>query len=229
MGNARYIVLTVVSAVSMLAALFTAMVYAPVESSMGVVQKIFYFHVPSAYAMYLSWAVCAVSSILYLARRADKWDMLAKSAAELALLFAVVVMVTGPLWGRRAWGVFWSWDPRLTASLLFALIILSYVLLRALASGEAERRFAAALAILGAGMVPVIHISVQKWRGQHPVLDRGGLAPRMTVALVVSMVAFTLFFSLLLVSRYRLEKARRRLDRMTERAMDMGLLGEDEL
>jgi heme exporter protein C len=111
---------------------------------------------------------------------------------------------------------------------LFALIILSYVLLRALSSGEAERRFAAALAILGAVMVPVIHISVQKWRGQHPVLEKGGLDPRMTVALIVSIAAFTLFLSLLLVSRYGLERARRRLALMTERAVDLELIEGDE-
>lgn len=195
---------------------------------MGVVQKIFYFHVPAAYSMYLAWGVCAVASVLYLAKRDARFDMAAKSAAELALLFATIVMITGPLWGRRAWGAYWTWDPRLTASLLFTLIVLSYVLLRTLSRGETERRFAAALAILGACIVPVIHFSVQKWRGQHPVLKRGGLDADMGVSFGVSLAAFTVLFVLLLITRYRLEQSRRRLDDLSERAVMAGLLGGDE-
>jgi heme exporter protein C len=225
MRRATQILLIVTTGPALLSALLAAFLYAPLEAKMGVVQKIFYFHVPAAYTMYLSWAVCAVSSVLYLAKQRDRFDALAKSAAELTLLFAAVVMITGPLWGRRAWGAFWTWDPRLTASLLFTLIIVSYVLLRALASQETERRFAAALSILGACIVPFIHLSVQKWRGQHPTLKSGGLDRDMTVALVIGIAAFTLLFASLLFSRFCLERSRRRLGRLTEQAEALGALG----
>ncbi|MBW2278351.1 MAG: cytochrome c biogenesis protein CcsA, partial [Deltaproteobacteria bacterium] len=139
-------VMTALAGVGLLAALALAFEYAPIEAQMGIVQKIFYFHVPSAYTMYLAWGVCAVCSIVYLVTRKPRFDMLAKSAAELALLFAVLVLITGPLWGRKSWGTYWTWDPRLTSSLLLFLIMVSYALLRSLARGEVERRFAAALA-----------------------------------------------------------------------------------
>jgi heme exporter protein C len=223
------VILTLFSCLAMVAALFLVFFHAPVEASMGVVQKIFYFHVPAAYTMYLSWGVCTVASIGYLAKRREQWDMMARSAAEIALLFAAIVLITGPLWGRKAWGAYWTWDPRLTAALLFALIVAAYVLLRTLAPGENERRFASALAVLGAAVVPVIHLSVQKWRGQHPtVLKGGGLDPEMLTTLIVAMAAFTSFFGLLLVRRYGLEKSRRKLDEITEEAVAAGLLRGDD-
>ncbi len=217
------------SFVSLAASLAAAFLYAPTEAAMGIIQKIFYFHVPAAYTMYLSWTVCTVASILYIVKPAEKWDMAAKSAAETALVFAVVVLVTGPLWGRKSWGAFWTFDPRLTSVLLFTLIITAYVLLRSLSSGETERRFASALAILGACIVPIIHISVNKWRGQHPtVIRNGGLAPEMAQALIVSIVSFTGLYILLFIRRYQLEKSRRQLAALTDEAAAMGLLGDSE-
>ena len=219
------------AAAGLLATLWLAFELAPVEANMGVVQKIFYFHVPSAYTMYLAWAVCTVASIFYLARRDDRFDALAASAAEIALLFALAVMVTGPLWGRKSWGAYWTWDPRLTAALLLTLIIVAYVALRAIGRGQAERRFAAALSILGAATVPIIHLSVQKWRGQHPTVigsGGGGLTAEMGVAFAGGMVAFTLLFVALLLARYDLERGRRRLAEVEERAVAAGLGATDD-
>ena len=222
-------ILTVAAGAAVLGALYLVFDRAPVEATMGVVQKIFYFHVPAAYCMYLAWGVCTVASIVFLAKRSETWDMVAKSAAELALLFALIVMTTGPLWGRKSWGAYWTWDPRLTSALLLTLIIVSYVLLRTLARGDVERRFAAALAILGACVVPIIHLSVQKWRGQHPTVigaKGGGLAPEMKLPFAVAMIAFTILFAALLWRRYSLEKNRRRLEHLEERAAADGRLGE---
>jgi heme exporter protein C len=202
--------------------------FAPVEATMGVIQKVFYFHVPAAYAMYLSWGICTVASALYLKTRADRYDMAAKSAAEVSLLFAAIVMTTGPLWGRRAWGAYWTFDPRLTASLLFTLIIVAYLLIRVLSGGDRERRFAAALAILGAAVLPLIHLSVNKWRGQHPVLKRGGLEPSMRATLVVGFVTFTALSLLLIARRYALEKNRHRLAELLEEAAVRGDLEDAE-
>jgi heme exporter protein C len=210
--------------------LFLVLFKTPEEATLGVAQKIFYFHVPAAYAMYLGWLVCAVASVAYLAKRSDRLDALAVSGAEIAFVFAAIVMVSGPLWGRKSWGAYWTWDPRLTSSLLLTLIIASYLLLRAMGRGDVERRFSAALAILGACVVPIIHVSVTKWRGQHPTVlsgAGGGLAREMVPAFVCGLVAFTALFAALLAARYGLERGRRRLAELEERAAAEGL-GEVE-
>ncbi|MDD5309608.1 MAG: cytochrome c biogenesis protein CcsA [Deltaproteobacteria bacterium] len=230
MKHAALTLVTIIAGLLVLAALCLVFLCSPVDANMGIVQKIFYFHVSSAYTMYLSWGVVTVCSIVFLARRSERADMLARSAAELTLVFTVIVLVTGPLWGRKSWGAYWSWDPRLTSTLLFATIVASYALLRGLSSGEAERRFAAALSILGACVAPIIHISVQKWRGQHPTVitgKGGGLAPEMWPPFIVSLAAFTLLFAALLWHRYRLEENRRRIADLAERIAARGLGEED--
>jgi heme exporter protein C len=219
--------LTLISGVATAGMFLTAFLVAPVEANSGIVQKIFYFHVPAAYAMYLGWAICTVASILYLMKRRDRYNMLAKSAAEVALLFAAAVMTTGPLWGRKTWGAYWTFDPRLTSSLLFTLIVVAYVVIQTLSRGEREQRFAAALSILGAAIVPIIHFSVVKWRGQHPtVLRGGGLEGTMTFTLVFGFSVFTALLLLLVIRRYELEKSRRRLEMLTEEAAIQGLFGD---
>src|SRR5579871_3527456 len=137
---------------------------APTEATMGIVQKIFYFHVPAAYSMYLGAAACFVGSAGFLYDGRRGWDALARAGAEVAVAMGVMVLVTGPLWAAKAWGVYWTWDPRLTTSMLSVLLYVAYVVLRLFAGeGDAERKFAAALGVLGAANLPIIHFSVQKW------------------------------------------------------------------
>jgi heme exporter protein C len=200
----------------------------PIEARMGVVQKIFYFHVPSAYAMYLGATACLLGSIVYLTRPSDASDALALAGAETAVVFGSIVLTTGPLWGAKAWGTFWTWDPRLTTELLSVLIYAAYLVLRAFAGdGDGERRFAAALGVLGAANLPIIHFSVQKWGGQHPMVitGRGGglQDPNMKIALALGFVAFTLLAGLLVWTRTRVEIVRSRLRRAEEDAIDLGL------
>jgi heme exporter protein C len=200
----------------------------PTEKTMGVVQKIFYFHVPSAYSMYVGAAVCFAGSIGYLLKPSDAWDALARAGAETAVVFGAIVLTTGPLWAAKAWGYYWTWDPPLTTALLSVLVYVAYLVLRGFAGdGEGERKFAAALGILGAANLPIIHFSVQKWSGQHPTVitgKGGGLQdPRMWTALGTSFIAFTLFAILLVWARTRLEMARYRLARAEEDAIDLGL------
>jgi heme exporter protein C len=200
----------------------------PIEKRMGIVQKIFYFHAPSGYCMYIGATACFVGSIGYLLRPRDVWDALARAGAEVAVLFGVILLATGSLWGAKAWGVYWTWDPRLTTSLLSVLIYVSYLVLRTFGGdGEGERRFAAALGIIGAFNLPIIHYSVQKWSGQHPTVitsKGGGLQhPDMKLALGLSFLAFTLFAITLLWTRARLEVAKSRLQRAEEDALDLGL------
>lgn len=201
---------------------------APTEARMGIVQKIFYFHVPSAYSMYIGATACFAGSIAYLLKPTDARDAFARAGAEVAVVFGAIVLTTGPLWAAKAWGYYWTWDPRLTTSLLSVLIYVAYLVLRAFTGdGQGERRFAAALGILGAANLPIIHFSVQKWAGQHPTVitnKGGGLQhPDMKIALMMSFGAFTLFAIGLLWARTRLEIAKSRLARAEEDAIDLGL------
>jgi len=214
-------------------ALFVATIYvvflrAPTEARMGIVQKIFYFHVPSAYAMYIGAAACFAGSVAYLVRPTDGRDALARAGAEVSVVFGLIVLTTGPLWGAKAWGFYWTWDPRLTTSMLQVLIYVAYLVLRAFTGdGEGERKFAAALGILGAANLPIIHFSVKKWGGQHPTVVNkggGGLAhPDMKLAFAMGMIVFTLFAAALLWARVRVELAQSRLARAEEDAIDLGL------
>jgi heme exporter protein C len=220
--------LATVTAVTFVVEILFIFLRAPVEARMGIVQKIFYFHVPSAYAMYLGAVACLIGSIGYLARSSDASDALALAGAEVAVVFGSIVLTTGPLWGAKAWGTFWTWDPRLTTELLSVLIYVSYLVLRAFAGdGDGERRFAAALGILGASILPIIHFSVQKWGGQHPMVitGRGGglQDPNMKIALSLGFLAFTLLAVLFVWARARLESVRSRLRRAEEDAIDLGL------
>lgn len=220
--------LATVTALTFVVEILFIFLRAPIEARMGIVQKIFYFHAPSAYAMYLGATACLVGSIGYLARSNDTSDALALAGAEIAVVFGSIVLTTGPLWGAKAWGTFWTWDPRLTTELLSVLIYVSYLVLRAFAGdGEGERRFAAALGILGASILPIIHFSVQKWGGQHPtvITGRGGglRDPNMMIALSLGFLAFTLLAVLLVWARTRLELVRSRLRRAEEDAIDLGL------
>jgi heme exporter protein C len=211
-------------------ALYAIFVVAPVERQMGIVQKIFYFHVPSAYAMYLGFAVSAVCSAVYLAKRDDRWDAFAVAGAEVGALFSIIVLVTGPLWARKAWGTFWTWDPRLTTTLLAAMVFFAYLVLRSFGGvGEVEKRFAAGLAVLGLLDLPVIHYSVQRWRGTHPTVitgKGGGLHPDMVPALVVSFVFFTALTAVLIWQRARVERTRQRCEALEMEAAERGLLEE---
>jgi heme exporter protein C len=199
----------------------------PIEARMGIVQKIFYFHVPSAYSMYLGATACFVGSIAYLLKPTDARDALGRAGAEVAVVFGAIVLVTGPLWAAKAWGVFWTWDPRLTTSLLQVMVYAAYLVLRTFTGdGPGERRFAAALGVLGAANLPIIHYSVQRWAGQHPTVitaKGGGLHPDMTRSLLCSFVAFTLFAVLLLWARVRVELGRARLEAAEADAIDLGL------
>jgi len=194
----------------------------------GLAQKIFYFHVPSAYAMYLSGGVGFIASVLYLLKATDARDAWAKAGAECAACFGSLVLTSGPLWAKKAWGVYWTFEPRLTSLLLTVLVYAAIVVLRGFGgSGEAERRFAAGLTIIGTIVLPIIHYSVQLWGGNHPtVISKGGGGlhdPRMTQALLIGFLAMTLLAALLLWVRARLALGASRLAALEETAAAAGL------
>lgn len=203
---------------------------APVEAKMGVVQKLFYFHVNAWQGMYIGFVGCAIFSGMYLYKRNDRWDALAVAGAEVGMAFCVIGMITGPIWARKAWGVWWTWDPRLTSTLLIAMIFFAYLVLRAFGSlGEVEKRFAAALAIIGILDIPVIKYSVERWRGTHPTVvtgKGGGVHADMVPALVLSLVLFLVLSVVLIWVRARLERLRQRVQALELEAVERGLLEE---
>jgi len=201
--------LTVLSGLAMLAAIYAALLYAPTERVMGPLQRIFYFHVPTAAVAFLGFAVAFVASIAYLASGRRNWDALAYSAAEIGEVFASLVLLTGMLWARAAWNTWWTWDPRLTTTLVLWLIYAGYLILRGSVEDEVRRaRYAAVLGIIGFVDVPVVFMAIRWWRTIHPVVFEASgvnLEPSMLTAFLVSLAAFVILFVTLLVLRVRLE------------------------
>jgi heme exporter protein C len=185
---------------------------APYESTMGLVQKIFYYHMPAAAMFLLSAVVCGVASVRFLISRSPRQDRLAWAAAELAVLFGAIALVTGPLWARKAWGVWWQWDVRLTSSLMGWMVAVAYLLLRRY-GGPGSDKLAAGLALFGMANVPFIYISVNYWRTIHPKTTVVPTLPTsMGVPFWFCFAAFFLLFVVLLRLRAQLEEQRSRLD-----------------
>jgi|SRR5437870_634049 len=196
-------------------ALYEALVAAPTEQTMGDVQRIFYYHVPSAWTAFLLFLVNFVASVVYLVNRSDKADMVALVTAEVGVVFCTVVLVTGPIWARPVWGIWWTWDLRLTLTLVLWLIYVSYLMLRRFSSGSQTPVMAAVLAVFGALDVPLVYFSIWYFRTQHPspVIGRGGsLDPRMARVLLINWAAFLCFAVLICWSRYRLERLKREVE-----------------
>jgi heme exporter protein C len=210
--------------------IYQIFVVAPVEKQMGIVYKIFFIHVPVAIAMEVGFGVCALCSAVYLFKRDDRWDAVAVAAAEVGSLLCFAVLVTGPLWGRKAWGVYWTWDPRLTSTLLGGMIFFAYIVLRSMGRvGEVEKRFAAGLAIVGLIDIPIIKYSVQRWRGTHPTVitgKGGGISDDMKPAFVMAMVLVLALCAALIWVRARMERAQQRVLSLEMEAAERGLLEE---
>ena len=187
---------------------------APLESSMGFVQKIFYFHVPLAFMTFLAVFVAAFGAAWWLWKRDPRADRLLVAGTELAVLFGACVLVTGPLWARKAWGVYWQWDVRLTTTLLLWLVCLASLFVRRY-GGPAARSLTAGLAIFGAADVPLIYLSVSIWRTIHPKTTVvKTLGPDMMLPFAWSAFGFLALFIVLLELRMSLEKARAQLDEL---------------
>jgi heme exporter protein C len=216
--------LNALAAVALSSAMWMAFFYAPTERTMGTVQRIYYVHVPSAWVAFLAFGIVAMCSLGYLWLRDERLDAISVAAAEIGVLFTTIVLVTGPLWGKIAWGAWWVWEPRLTLTLLLWFIYVGYFILRgATESPERGKRFAAILGIVGAVDIPLIHMSVTWFRSQHPeavVLRPDGprAAPEIVQTLLTSFLAFTILFFGLLMVRYALERTQQQLDAQRVRA-----------
>jgi heme exporter protein C len=236
----RYIVpgLAVIAAAGFLFTLWYIFVETPVQVTLGdrgqilvgqslfFNQKIFYYHVANAFMLFAAVGTCGVCSIAYLKTRNAKWDDISLAAGELAVMFGFVVLVTGSIWAKAAWDLWWVWEKRLTMSLLLWLTLVGYVLVRRFA-GAGSERLAAGLAVFGTAAVPFIYLMVSQG-DHHPQAGASGTAAsltgRMQLSFLLSVLTFLIWFLALIVSRVSSARAERRVRELHERAMDAGLL-----
>jgi len=192
-------------------ALWMAFFYAPTDAIEGQSQRIFYIHVPMAWLGMLSFVVMALAGVVYLRWRDERWDWVARAAAETGTLFITLALLTGSLWGRPTWGTWWTWDARLTTTLVLWFVYIGYLMLRnALGRTPASARAGAVMAILCVIDVPIIYESVNWWRTLHPSAEVGtpGALPfSVVLTLLVSLTAFTLLYALLMIQAYQLQRA----------------------
>ncbi len=201
-GQLSKLILLIAGAAAFIAALWMVFFYVPTEASMGVVQRIFYFHVPVAWVALLSYLIIFIASIIYLRKRTRKWDIVAYTAAEIGFIFTTMFLITGSIWAKPAWGVWWTWSPRLTSALVLWFIYVAYLTIRSYTQGEDRKaRFGAAVAIIGFIDIPIVILSISIWRTQHPsaLIFEGGLTPSMLLTLQISILAFTLLYALILI------------------------------
>jgi len=205
--------LAATTAVMVLASTYLMFVWVPMERSMGVVQRIFYLHVASAFVAFLAFIIGGVASIRYLASRENKFDDLSVAANEVGLLFAVVNLSMGCLWAKPIWGVYWAWDARLTTMLLLALIYAAYLILRQSVVEATQRAVVCAVvSIFGMVDIPIVYMANQWWRTQHPapvLSGEGSLDPRMRFVLYFTVFAMAMVLWCLVRLRRRLEGLKR--------------------
>ncbi|HEX6818205.1 MAG TPA: cytochrome c biogenesis protein CcsA [Ktedonobacterales bacterium] len=216
-------VLAAATVLAILAAVWMAFKYAPTDALQGDVQRIEYFHVAIAWVAFLAFFVVFGASLMYLWRRDERWDWMARSAAEIGTVFTTLVLITGSLWGHIIWGAWWAWDARLTTTLILWFIYVGYLLLRSYTGrSEGGARAAAVLGIVGFIDVPIDYLSVTWWRTLHPSyqvpLGQQAQAPASVVStLLVAVLAFTLLYTFLMLLVYRLQRAQSMAQRLRAR------------
>ena len=200
----------IAAAIAVAAAYVRIIWFTPAEATQGLAQKIYYLHLPAALNAYIAFGVVAVTSVVYLWLRDARADRVAESSAEVGLLFTTVVLTTGPIWGKPIWGTWWTWDARLTLTLFLWFVYAGYLVLRgAVTEPDMRARYSAVLGILGALLIPFIHMSVYLFRTLHPMPivlkpDRPSLPPEMLRTLMLSFAAFFVAYVALVRARYRL-------------------------
>ena len=215
--------LLIASAALMLATLFMVFLWVPTEVNLGVSQRIFYFHVPLGWLGMISIVVVAVGSIVHLITGSEWWDNLAYSAAELGVVFASLILVTGVIWARGDLGWWWTWDAKLTTTLVLWFIYVGYLMVRAYSPpGSQGTRVASVVALFGAIDAPIIYMATVWWSSAHPELNIGPVASdrdaigstKIYMTLLVSVLTFTVFYAYLLMERFALRRSESALDRL---------------
>lgn len=205
----------------MAVAIFMVFLYAPTEQTMGDVQRIFYFHVSSAWIAFLAFFLVMLMSVAYLLTGNVRWDMWAHASAEIGTLFCTLVLLTGPLWAKPVWNTWWTWDMRLTTTLILWLMYVGYLMLRSSVEGERGAKYAAVFGIIAFLDVPFVYFSIRWWRTLHPAPviageSGSGLAPEMLLTLLVCLVTFMCLFTYLLQQRIALAQMERDLEQIRQ-------------
>jgi heme exporter protein C len=214
----KRIILGAVAILLVIASAYASFFIAPEERTMGLIQRIFYFHVASAWAGFTAFFLCFLGNLLYVWKRAQKYDWLAVSGAEVGLAFTTVVLITGPIWAHPVWGIWWTWDARLTSTFVLWLLYVSYLLLRTLVEEPDRRALLSSLFGIFAFIdVPLVFGAIRWWRTQHPqpVIAGGqgsGLEPTMKAVFFFSAFAMHVFMAFLVAERYALEKMQTETD-----------------
>ena len=202
----------------MLISIWLIFFYTPIDALQGETQRIFYFHVPTAWVGMLAFVVMTVVSIIYLIRSDERLDWIARASGEVGAVFLTFLLITGSLWGKPIWGTWWVWDPKLTAALILWFMLIGYLMLRSyMGRTTASARVGAVWSIVGVFDVPIIYFSVLWWRGQHPgpqITSGGGLPPAAILTLIVSLVTFTLLYCSLTIVVYQLQRLQTQTQRL---------------
>ncbi|MGQ0712802.1 MAG: cytochrome c biogenesis protein CcsA [Gemmatimonadaceae bacterium] len=222
-ASSRALLWGVAALVAVAAAQAFGVLTSPPDRDMGHLQKIMYVHVPAAWNAFLAFAVVLFGSVMYLWKREEKWDLLASSAAEVAAVLTALTIALGSIWGRPTWGVWWTWDPRLTSTAILLVIIVGYLALRSFVDEPDRRaRWSAVVGILGALNVPIVYMSVRWWRTLHqPQSSPSTVDPAYAWGLRLNAIAFLLVMIWLVSARYRAA----RLERTSELAAEREALG----
>ncbi len=222
--NARFSALALAGGLGMAACQWLIFAYAPLEQTMGAAQKIFYIHLPVAWWAFASFFAAALGGAAYLKTRSQKWDDFSSAAVELGMLCATLAIATGSIWGRHSWGVWWTWDPRLTTTLILWFIYAGYLVLRSVDMSPGRRAsLCAAVAIVGFVDVPFVFLSARLWRSIHPAVfaaKGGGLTREMALAVIAAVLCFGLIWAALLALRCRQKRLASRLDALLRARMD---------
>ena len=207
------------SAIFMILTMYMVFLWVPTESNLGVSQRIFYFHVPLAWIGMVSIIIVSVSSAIHLITGREKWDHLAYAGAEVGVVFFTLLLATGVMWSKPVWGVWWTWDAKLTTTLILWFIYVSYIMLRAYGpKGSQGARYGAIIALIGAIDMPIIYMATVWWRTAHPEMNIGPLAEsgsldsRMQITLLISLISFTFLYVYVLIQRFYLRRSEGEVD-----------------
>lgn len=222
LGNARLplvsLILWVITLVGMALTFWLAFFYAPTDAVEGQPQRIFYVHVPVSWIGMLAFVIMAGAGVVYLKTKDERWDWVARAAAEIGTLFITLALITGSIWGRTTWGTWWTWDARLTTTLILWFIYIGYLMLRNyMGRTPASARAGAVMALICVVDVPIIYESVNWWRTLHPSAEvgvAGALPPSVVLTLMISLTVFTTLYALLMIQVYQLQRAQTLAQRM---------------
>jgi heme exporter protein C len=210
--------LYIITLILMLISTYAALIYAPTETIMGDIQRIFYFHMGTVWVATIAFMIVFVASIIYLINGKKKWDVLAYTSAEIGVLFITLTIITGSIWAKPVWGTWWTWDPQLTTTFILWILYIVYLLIRANSGfDEKKAKYSAVFAIIAFIDLPLVYISARVMRGISPVVfgpGGGGIEPKMLNALLITLVSFTLLFILLLIERVKVENLKYQINKL---------------